>query len=107
MFNHEVYDIGTEILYEPSFDHNSTQKAHFSKRNTDGISSTRSIFWQCQNVIQSHMRHFRKKLNDLVDVELTDYRDVSGKFDKIVSIEMFEAVGEKYWEDYFKILSNN
>ncbi len=49
----------------------------------------------------------RKKLNDLVDVKLIDYRDVSGKFDKIVSIEMFEAVGEKYWEDYFKILSNN
>ncbi len=49
----------------------------------------------------------KKELNDLVNVELTDYRDVSGKFDKIVSIEMFEAVGEKYWTDYFKILRNN
>ncbi len=50
---------------------------------------------------------YKKELNDLVKVELVDYRDISGKFDKIVSIEMFEAVGEKYWTDYFKILRNN
>ena len=30
MSKHEVYDIGTKILYEPSFDHSSTQKAPFS-----------------------------------------------------------------------------
>ena len=30
-----------------------------------------------------------------------DYRDIRGKFDCIVSIEMFEAVGEKHWETYF------
>ena len=50
---------------------------------------------------------YKKELNDLVNVKLIDYRDVSGKFDKIVSIEMFEAVGEKYWTDYFKILRKN
>ena len=50
---------------------------------------------------------FKKKLNDLIKVKLIDYRDISEKFDKIVSIEMFEAVGEKYWTDYFKILRNN
>ena len=33
MSNHEIYDIGTKILYEPSFDHNSTQKAPFSIKN--------------------------------------------------------------------------
>ena len=31
-----------------------------------------------------------------------DYRDLTGKFDKIVSIEMFEAVGKDYWDIYFK-----
>ena len=31
-----------------------------------------------------------------------DYRDLTGKFDKIVSIEMFEAVGQAYWETYFQ-----
>ncbi len=50
---------------------------------------------------------YKNKLNDLVDVKLRDYRDISGKFDKIVSIEMFEAVGEDYWSDYFKVLKKN
>jgi len=40
-------------------------------------------------------------LADLVDVQLCDYRDVRGRFDAIVSIEMFEAVGEEYWPDFF------
>ena len=36
-----------------------------------------------------------------VDLRLQDYRDVGGTFDRIASIEMFEAVGEKYWPTYF------
>jgi cyclopropane-fatty-acyl-phospholipid synthase len=35
------------------------------------------------------------------DLRLQDYRDVSEKFDRVVSIEMIEAVGEKYWPTYF------
>lgn len=35
-----------------------------------------------------------------------DYRDLNGKFDHIVSIEMFEAVGQQYWETYFNKLSD-
>ena len=35
-----------------------------------------------------------------VTVSLTDYRDVTGQYDAIVSIEMVEAVGEEYWPDY-------
>jgi cyclopropane-fatty-acyl-phospholipid synthase len=35
------------------------------------------------------------------DLRLQDYRDVSGQFDRIVSIEMMEAVGEAYWPSYF------
>ncbi|MFM1816214.1 MAG: cyclopropane-fatty-acyl-phospholipid synthase [Pseudomonadota bacterium] len=33
--------------------------------------------------------------------ELLDYRDLNGTFDRVVSIEMFEAVGERYWQTYF------
>ena len=44
-------------------------------------------------------------LADHADVRLIDYRDVSGTFDKIVSIEMFEAVGQAYWPTYFEALS--
>ena len=35
---------------------------------------------------------------------LRDYREVSGEYDAIVSIEMFEAVGEAYWPAYFGTL---
>ncbi|HJU49921.1 MAG TPA: cyclopropane-fatty-acyl-phospholipid synthase family protein [Pseudogulbenkiania sp.] len=35
------------------------------------------------------------------DLRLQDYRDCHGRFDGIVSIEMFEAVGERYWPSYF------
>jgi cyclopropane-fatty-acyl-phospholipid synthase len=39
-----------------------------------------------------------------VALELTDYRDLEGRYDRIVSIEMLEAVGEAYWPIYFKTL---
>jgi cyclopropane-fatty-acyl-phospholipid synthase len=41
---------------------------------------------------------------DRVDLKLRDYRDSDGAFDRIVSIEMLEAVGEEYWPVYFKTL---
>ena len=40
-------------------------------------------------------------LSDLTDIRLQDYREVGGQFDRVVSIEMFEAVGEAYWPGYF------
>jgi cyclopropane-fatty-acyl-phospholipid synthase len=40
-------------------------------------------------------------LTDKADMRLEDYRDTEGTFDRIVSIEMFEAVGEDYWGTYF------
>ena len=43
-------------------------------------------------------------VSGLVDLRLQDYRDVRGKFDRIVSIEMVEAVGEAYWPTYFETL---
>ena len=50
---------------------------------------------------------FKEKLTDKVKVKLTDYREIKGLYDKIVSIEMFEAVGERYWSKYFEVLGNN
>jgi cyclopropane-fatty-acyl-phospholipid synthase len=46
----------------------------------------------------------QKRLGDKAEIRLEDYRDVRGQFDAIVSIEMFEAVGEKYWRDYFNTI---
>ena len=43
----------------------------------------------------------RLGLEDRVDIRETDYRDVHGAFDSIVSIEMLEAVGHRYLDDYF------
>jgi cyclopropane-fatty-acyl-phospholipid synthase len=39
-----------------------------------------------------------------VELRFQDYRDISGQFDRIVSIEMFEAVGEAHWAGYFQQL---
>ncbi|MDG1118077.1 MAG: cyclopropane-fatty-acyl-phospholipid synthase [Flavimaricola sp.] len=43
-------------------------------------------------------------LSDQVTFKLQDYRDETGVYDGIASIEMFEAVGEKYWPVYFQTL---
>ena len=42
-----------------------------------------------------------KGLSDKVNLKLQDYRDETGVYDGVASIEMFEAVGEKYWPVYF------
>ncbi|OYV51061.1 MAG: SAM-dependent methyltransferase [Rhodospirillales bacterium 20-60-12] len=46
-------------------------------------------------------RMARQGLTDRVELRLQDYRDTPGQFDRIASIEMFEAVGEEYWPAYF------
>jgi len=45
-----------------------------------------------------------ERLGEKADILLQDYRDTKGLFDAIVSIEMFEAVGERYWPIYFKTI---
>ncbi|MBT8417504.1 MAG: cyclopropane-fatty-acyl-phospholipid synthase family protein, partial [Silicimonas sp.] len=45
-------------------------------------------------------------LSDKVEIKLQDYRDETGSYDGIASIEMFEAVGEKYWPAYFDTVHN-
>lgn len=51
-------------------------------------------------------RMARQGLSEQVEVRLQDYRDVTGQFDGVVSIEMFEAVGEEYWDAYFNCVAN-
>lgn len=46
-------------------------------------------------------------LADRTDIRLEDYRDTKGTFDRIVSIEMFEAVGEEYWPAYFEKIGDS
>jgi len=46
-------------------------------------------------------RLFEQGLADKADIRLIDYRDIEGRFDRVASIEMFEAVGEAYWPTYF------
>ena len=45
-------------------------------------------------------------LEDRIEILLSDYRDLKGQFDKIVSIEMIEAVGHQFYDQYFEQCSN-
>jgi cyclopropane-fatty-acyl-phospholipid synthase len=49
-------------------------------------------------------RIFKAGLNEKVEIKLQDYRDENGLYDRIASIEMFEAVGEQFWPVYFQTL---
>ena len=51
------------------------------------------------------LAYARERLPE-ADLRLQDYRDTAGQFDRIVSIEMMEAVGESYWPSYFATLRN-
>jgi len=46
-------------------------------------------------------------LNEKVNIEIKDYRDLKDKYNAIASIEMIEAVGQNYLESYFKTIRNN
>jgi len=43
-------------------------------------------------------------MSSAVDVRVEDYRDVTGQFDAVLSVEMIEAVGERWWPEYFRTL---
>ena len=57
-----------------------------------------------QQLAHAQQRVDQEAVAAQVDLRLQDYRDVSGSFDRIVSIEMLEAVGERYWPTYFDTL---
>ena len=47
-------------------------------------------------------RLFEAGLADRAAIQLVDYRDIEGRFDRVASIEMVEAVGREYWPTYFR-----
>ena len=61
----------------------------------------------CLTISQEQFKYAKERiekagLSDLVEFKLQDYRDEQGQYDGIASIEMFEAVGQKYWPVYFE-----
>ncbi|CAM3846341.1 SAM-dependent methyltransferase [Arcobacter cloacae] len=50
----------------------------------------------CEDRFKEH------KIEDKIDILLKDYRDLNGKFDAIIAVEMFEAVGKEYFHIFFK-----
>ena len=52
-------------------------------------------------------RIYRCGLNEKVNIEIKDYRDLKNRYNSIASIEMIEAVGQNYLESYFKTIKNN
>ncbi|NOR31305.1 MAG: methyltransferase domain-containing protein [Sulfitobacter sp.] len=70
---------------------------------------TRGLKVTCLTISTEQFNYAKERiekanLSDLVDIKLQDYRDERGVYDGIASIEMFEAVGEKYWPAYFNTL---
>ena len=52
-------------------------------------------------------RIHKEGLNEKVNIEIKDYRDVQSEYDSIVSIEMIEAVGQNYLQNYFNTIKSN
>ena len=52
-------------------------------------------------------RIHRCGLNEKVNIQIKDYRDLKDKYDHIASIEMIEAVGQNYLDSYFNTIKNN
>ena len=50
---------------------------------------------------------WKEGLNEKVEIAMCDYRDIKENYSKIVSIEMFEAVGKKYWQSFFQKIKNS
>ena len=52
-------------------------------------------------------RIYRNGLNEKINIQMLDYRDVKNKYNSIASIEMIEAVGENYLKGYFKKIKDS
>ena len=66
--------------------------------SVDAITISKEQYEYASKKIQS------EGLSEKVSVIFKDYRDIKKKYSNIVSIEMFEAVGKKYWQNYFDII---
>jgi len=64
-----------------------------------------SITLSKEQLLEAQKRAAAAGLADRIQFELRDYRDVSETYDRVVSIEMYEAVGEEYWPGYFATIA--
>lgn len=76
------------------------QAAGDSSLRVHGVTLSQEQLSWAQNRIK------KAGLDEQVNLSLTDYRDLVHRYDGIVSIEMFEAVGEAHWDTYFETLQN-
>ncbi len=68
--------------------------------------ASRGINVRAITLSEEQQRYLAERTRGLpVSVALTDYRDVAGAYDGIASIEMVEAVGERYWNDYLAAIA--
>lgn len=72
------------------------EQASAEGRNVTGVTISRN-----------QHSYAESRLDGRADIQLRDYRDIEGKFSSIVSIEMIEAVGERYWPSYFAKLKSS
>ena len=77
------------------------QVAKERRAQVTGITVSRAQFDEARRRVQ------RAGLAEQVNIRLCDYRDLEGVWDHAVSIEMIEAVGEKYWDIYFKCVAES
>lgn len=68
---------------------------HYGCRVTTTTLSQEQYLWAKERIV-------RAGLQDRVEVLLCDYRDLTGEYDKLVSIEMIEAVGQRYLPTFFR-----
>ncbi len=68
--------------------------------SVDGITISREQYDACLSRLSA------AGLSNLVDIRMQDYRDTLGQYDRVVSIEMIEAVGEKNWSEYFNVVAD-
>jgi cyclopropane-fatty-acyl-phospholipid synthase len=66
--------------------------------------TVRSVTLSAEQQQLARRRVAEAGLSDRVDIELLDYRDIEGCFDAVVSVEMIEAVGYRFWPTYFGAL---
>jgi len=76
------------------------------------IAKNYDVKLDCITISKKQFEYTKAKINKLglnhkVNIKMTDYRDVKNQYDNIFSIEMIEAVGEKYLDVYFKTISEN
>ena len=82
------------------------QTHQFSETN-NGLDQHIDIITVSTNSPEGQYEFAKKRLSQyegIAEVRIQDYREITGEYSQIVSIEMFEALGEKYWKKYFKML---